>query len=51
MGRREEALADVDWIIDTEPHGTDLKTWHELRDSLTQEHTEKEDSEQQGPAT
>ncbi|MCX7428764.1 MAG: hypothetical protein NTW96_24450 [Planctomycetia bacterium] len=49
MGRREDALADIDWIIDTEPHGADLITWHELRDSLTQEHTEKENPEQQGP--
>jgi hypothetical protein len=46
MGRREEALADIDWIIDTEPHGADLITWHELRESLTHEHTEeKRDAE------
>ncbi|MCX7428760.1 MAG: hypothetical protein NTW96_24430 [Planctomycetia bacterium] len=37
MGRREDALADIDWILDKEPYGADLETWRQLRDSVTQE--------------
>jgi prepilin-type N-terminal cleavage/methylation domain-containing protein/prepilin-type processing-associated H-X9-DG protein len=36
MGRRDEALADVDWILKKEPHGVDLAPWRRLRDSLLQ---------------
>lgn len=36
LDRHEEALVDVDWIIENEPHGVDLEPWRRLHKSLSE---------------
>ncbi len=37
MGLREEAIDDIDWLMERKPHGVDLLALYELREALTEE--------------
>ncbi|MBN1853555.1 MAG: hypothetical protein JW829_12560 [Pirellulales bacterium] len=41
MKQYEDALADIDWILNQKPHGVDLEAWNRLRDSVTRRLTDK----------
>lgn len=41
-GRHEDAIVDIDWILDRQPQGVDLDEWHRLREVAAQGATAKD---------